>query len=163
MALSRLPGKVARLCEAEEGDTRTVCSERAKWALSVVLASPAAKLCQRHMEELCTVAEWSEIGGERGFLSTAVALKDGRMISRATAYCLTDERVVVTMPIVGITRMQVCAIKDATDDEILAVANTENPSGTELGWTRVVRDAAEPGAPVVCAENPARLHFLVVC
>lgn len=35
--------------------------------------------------------QFVEFGEVRGFMATAVALKDGRVISRATAYCLTDE------------------------------------------------------------------------
>lgn len=41
-------------------------------------------------------------------------------------------KVVVTRPFMGICGMQVCAHKDATDEEILAVCNGENPSGTSV-------------------------------
>lgn len=76
------------------------------------------------------------------------------------------ERIIVTNPFCGICHMQVCADKDATDGEILAVCNRENPSGTSLGWTTVVRETnAEQDnmKPVVCSEYPERLHFLVSC
>lgn len=77
-------------------------------------------------------------------------------------------RVVVTRPIVGICHMQVCAAKDATDEEILAICNRENPSGTTNGWGHVVR-SAEPDSmfktpgPVQCDDDPERLHILVAC
>ena len=61
--------------------------------------------------------------------------------------------------------MQVCAVADATDDEILAVCNQQNPAGTESGWVIVVRETAGDPAmrPVVCADDPARRHVLVMC
>ena len=81
------------------------------------------------------------------------------------------ERVVVTRCLFNIATMQTCAVMDATDDEILAVCNRDNPSGTSLGWARVIRASdgedsmfAGPNTvPVPCADDPARLHFLVVC
>lgn len=62
--------------------------------------------------------------------------------------------------------MQVCAAKDATDEEILAVCNSENPAGTSAGWTTVLRtpEGNFVGlAPVTCEDNPDRLHFIVGC
>lgn len=66
--------------------------------------------------------------------------------------------------------MQVCAERDATDEEILAVCNRENPSGTTNGWAEVVRETVEgsrfktPDAlPVQCAQSPERIHFVVLC
>ena len=63
--------------------------------------------------------------------------------------------------------MQVCALSDATDEEILAVCNSENPSGTSLGWCRVIRDLEEDETkqmlPVECEDHPGRTHFLVSC
>ena len=75
------------------------------------------------------------------------------------------ERVEVTRCIVGISYMQVCAVADATDEEILAVCNRENPSGTTNGWMRICRDdhPAENLRPVPCASYPERRHFLVAC
>lgn len=69
------------------------------------------------------------------------------------------ERVIVTRGMVGICHMQVCTVVNATDEEILAVANRENPSGTSLGWCKVLRD----DAPVACDAYPRRRHFLVEC
>ena len=80
------------------------------------------------------------------------------------------DRVVITRPVVGIGAMQVCAISDATDEEILEVCNRENPSGTTCGWGTVVRKHLEPNicipknnAPVTCADDLGRTHFLVLC
>lgn len=75
-----------------------------------------------------------------------------------------NNRVMVTRPVVGIWHMQVCAVADATDEEILTVCNRENPSGTSLGWTTVERSPeGEPTAPVACANDPTRHHLLVSC
>lgn len=57
--------------------------------------------------------------------------------------------------------MQVCCEKDATDEEILDVCNRENPAGTRIGWGEVIREGQ--GAPVVCKDDPGRLHILVSC
>lgn len=77
------------------------------------------------------------------------------------------ERVVITRSIIGIFRMQVCAEKDVTDEEILDVCNSENPAGTSNGWCRVIRAAQdeteENAVPVACVEDSNRLHFLVEC
>ena len=75
------------------------------------------------------------------------------------------ERVVTTKPINGICAMQVCVVADASDDEILAHANRDNPSGTSLGWVAVVRVKSPdgPDGPVACADDPGRLHILVRC
>lgn len=75
-------------------------------------------------------------------------------------------RVVVTKPIVGIAHMQVCAVADATDAEILAVCNRHNPSGTTHGWAMVCRADDEfwgKVGPTACADDPARTHLLVGC
>jgi hypothetical protein len=72
------------------------------------------------------------------------------------------ERIVTTKPIVGICHMQVCAEADVTDEEILEHCNTGNPSGTMNGWSSIVR-SPENMAPVVCKDDPARLHFMVAC
>lgn len=79
------------------------------------------------------------------------------------------DRVEITKYIFGITMMQVCAVKDATDEEILEVCNVQNPSGTEQGWIKVAREVDEKRMifknhlPVQCTDNPDRLHFLVIC
>lgn len=82
-----------------------------------------------------------------------------------------EERVMVTRSMVGIFAMQVCAVDDATDEEILAVANRDNPSGTRGGWSKVIRKPGDvspdaegnTGIPVPCAEVKGRTHFLCVC
>ena len=80
------------------------------------------------------------------------------------------DRVIVTKPIVGICGMQVCAVKDATDEEILDVCNRCNPAGTSNGWAEVIRTEDEESMfrtkaslPVKCAQEPDRMHFLVLC
>jgi len=75
------------------------------------------------------------------------------------------ERVVVTRCMVGICHMQVCAVADATDEEILHVCNTQNPSGTSHGWGTVIRDNPEypQQNPGPCEEYPERIHFLISC
>lgn len=75
------------------------------------------------------------------------------------------ERVEVVKAVHGIVHMIVCALKDATDKEILAVCQRDNPSGTQNGWTSVIRaDEEYPrNNPVVCSEHPGRLHFMVSC
>jgi hypothetical protein len=52
----------------------------------------------------------------------------------------------------------------------LSVCNSENPSGTSNGWSQVVRQAeegslfqTEKSLPVQCADDPGRLHFMVLC
>ena len=79
-------------------------------------------------------------------------------------------RVVVTRAMVGIAHMQVCAVADATDEEILDVCNRENPAGTTGGWQRVCRHEADEidfwgwgKAPVACQDDPTRIHLLVAC
>jgi hypothetical protein len=77
------------------------------------------------------------------------------------------DRVVVTCPFLGICHMQVCAERDATDEEILEVCNRENPAGTINGWSHVIRQEDEyndkKSLPVQCADDPSRMHFLVAC
>jgi hypothetical protein len=77
-----------------------------------------------------------------------------------------QQRVVVTRMFSGICHMQVCAHKDATDEEILAVCNRENPAGTSNGWASVVKEDSEfwqGVAPVQCADDPNRMHYMVAC
>jgi hypothetical protein len=84
--------------------------------------------------------------------------------------CVPQDRVVVSRPFMGLCGMQVCACKDATNEEILEVANAKNPSGTTLGWNYVVREVKEESLfkdkralPVQCDDYPDRLHFIVLC
>lgn len=77
-----------------------------------------------------------------------------------------EPRVVVTRAICGIAHMQVCAAADATDAEILAICNVENPAGTSNGWGIVHRgndDFWGKLAPVECASDATRMHFMVGC
>lgn len=81
------------------------------------------------------------------------------------------DRVVITQPVLSgsgplgaLLYMQVCAVEDATDEEILLVCNRDNPSGTTHGWTDVIREETErEEGPGRCADYPGRLHFLVRC
>ena len=75
-------------------------------------------------------------------------------------------RVVVTREFSGLVHMQVCAVKDATDEEILEVCNRESPAGTTNGWAAVCHADHElfgKTAPVVCQEDPDRIHYMVAC
>ena len=73
------------------------------------------------------------------------------------------DRVMITLPIVGIAHMQVCAVKDATDEEILAKC-AENVAGTQHGWTTVLRqDDKTWNNPIPCFAHPGRVHFFVAC
>ena len=78
-------------------------------------------------------------------------------------------RVVITKALHGICHMQVCAEHDASDEEILNVCNLQNPSGTTNGWGKVIRHAQDEHwltgsvVPVLCANDPTRLHILVAC
>jgi len=75
------------------------------------------------------------------------------------------ERVIITQPMIGICFMQVCASIDASDEEILEVANRKNPSGTSNGWSEVARENYEDPRmrPVRCDDNIDRKHFIVIC
>jgi len=91
------------------------------------------------------------------------------MIPTRQTECNLD-RVVVSRAIVGICGMQVCAVEDATDEEILAHCNSHNIAGTEHGWTTVVRKIEKDSMfmipinlPVNCAKYRRRLHFFVLC
>lgn len=77
----------------------------------------------------------------------------------------SNERVMIVKNFHGICHMIVCVEKDATNDEILEMCNRENPSGTSLGWCKVVREENEdPNRnPVPCDEIDNRLHILIGC
>jgi len=78
-------------------------------------------------------------------------------------------RVLVMNPLAVLSGMAVCAVADATDEEILDVCNRENPSGTRGGWSSVVRtldqtiNNNEGQVPCPCRDHPERMHFLVFC
>ena len=75
------------------------------------------------------------------------------------------KRVEITKPMIGICYMQVCAVIDSTDEEILKVANRENPSGTTNGWSEVAREDYEDVRmrPVICDDDKNRKHFILIC
>lgn len=78
------------------------------------------------------------------------------------------KRVLVLLPYLGIASMAVCAVKDATDQEILEVANKENPlpptALAAIEWSKVRRDLGKsafwPHSCMVCA---GRKHFQLEC
>jgi hypothetical protein len=80
------------------------------------------------------------------------------------------DRVEITQSMIGLCHMQVCAVVDATDEEILTICNSQNPSGTSMGWVSVLRNP-EDGffgkgddlKPKQCQDDPNRLHILVAC
>ena len=75
------------------------------------------------------------------------------------------ERVIVIKNMIGVCYMQVCAVLDATDEEILKVANLENPAGIKKGWVEVARENYEQEniRPVKCNDDPDRMHFILIC
>ena len=78
------------------------------------------------------------------------------------------ERVLITNPMNGIIAMNVCAEKDATDEEILTKCNKDNPAGTTNGWRIVIRELSqgndrEDSLPVTCGDDDNRVHYIVTC
>lgn len=84
------------------------------------------------------------------------------------------ERVVILRPMMRLFAMQVCAVSDATDEEILRVCNLQNPSGTTNGWCEVIRHVekhhednfqafSKNCEPVTCEDDPNRTHFIIGC
>ena len=79
------------------------------------------------------------------------------------------ERVIITRPVQGLFFMQVCAVKNATDEEILKKCNRDNPAGTINGWSRVIRETnkelgiTKKSLPVKCKEHLDRIHYLITC
>lgn len=74
-------------------------------------------------------------------------------------------KVVVASPMVGICHMVVCCEVGSKSDEILAVCNSQNPSGTSMGWCTVYKKNAKDKSkrPVKCNDYENRLHVLVSC
>lgn len=77
------------------------------------------------------------------------------------------EDVVVTKPFIGLLYMQVCAYGEVPPQRVEDRANALNPSGTSTGWHIIVVDEPEEDgpskAPVRCADDPARVHYLLNC
>ena len=80
------------------------------------------------------------------------------------------DKIIITRSALGLAAMQVCCEKNATDEEILEVCNTNNPSGTEQGWNIVLSSKEDAdrvemsgSAPVVCGVYPERLHKIILC
>ena len=72
------------------------------------------------------------------------------------------QRVKIKKAILGIVHMQVCAVDDATDEEILEFCNRKNAAGVDNVWTKVIREGSEgPFAPTKCNEQKGRRHFVV--
>lgn len=64
----------------------------------------------------------------------------------------------------GALDMQVCVPASWTDEQALAFAESENPCGTECGWTiRRKGDPALLGEPERkgCWERPDRVHIML--
>lgn len=58
----------------------------------------------------------------------------------------------------GIVDAQVCA--EATYDEAEQWLRSTNPAGTTNNWSK---NAEGNFAPVKCADNPERTHYMFVC
>ncbi len=72
------------------------------------------------------------------------------------------QRVKITKAILGIVHMQVCAVEDATDEEILEFCNRKNAAGATTVWMKVIREGSEgPFAPAKCKEHEGRTHFVI--
>lgn len=72
------------------------------------------------------------------------------------------KRVIVSR--VGVFNLQVCCVKDATDEEILEYAERHHPCGTRAGWSKPQRDNEEnPNLnPVPCADDSDRIHLILL-
>jgi len=74
------------------------------------------------------------------------------------------DKIVIIHPAIGFCFSRVCAEKNATDQEILEICNARNPSGTQGGWSQVLRDDAPVHQrPMPCDDDSERLHCMVVC
>ena len=57
--------------------------------------------------------------------------------------------------------LQVCAVADATEEEIVREANRQMPCGTPLGW--LFTDGSRDAGRVACAHDPHRVHVVLGC
>jgi len=82
-------------------------------------------------------------------------------------------RVIDGSPYGGSPVMQVCAVLDATDEEILKTCNSQDELKSHNDWTTVMRDPdkfnlssnwrpVECGDAEKCGQGP-RLHIFVIC
>ena len=58
----------------------------------------------------------------------------------------------------GIIDAQVCS--EETYDEALDFIRTQYAAGTENNWQK---NEEGPFAPVKCADNPSRTHYMFIC
>lgn len=64
----------------------------------------------------------------------------------------------------GALDMQVCVPKEWTDEQVIDLANSDNPCGTTNGWfIRRQGDKALSGSDerVQCSNNPAFVHIML--
>lgn len=107
------------------------------------------------------------IGYELGVASAIIKLMDGEfqmgiaVLPRPGSKSLP--RVEVTRSNERRTMLGVCAVADATDEEILTACNEADPQLTP--WSRVIRENTpgfEPRSrPFPCPDYPGRVHLLV--
>jgi hypothetical protein len=71
------------------------------------------------------------------------------------------ERMITMNPFAGLCHMVVCAHKDCTREEILNFCNHDNPSGTTYGWSAIENEGDM--APVICANDHDRIHYVIAC
>lgn len=65
---------------------------------------------------------------------------------------------------IGFVHTSVCAVEDATPDEIRGAANSASPTGLGHGWEISLENFASGelnGCP--CNEHEGRRHWLLVC
>ncbi len=64
----------------------------------------------------------------------------------------------------GLCYCSACASKELTREEVEALVNRLNPSGTSHAW-EISEEPFASGAPnpSPCNDGPGRLHYLLVC
>lgn len=58
----------------------------------------------------------------------------------------------------GLLDAQVCS--EGTYDEALAFICSQNPAGTQNNWSK---NGEGTFAPLPCADNPKRTHYMFIC
>lgn len=95
-----------------------------------------------------TEPEFVDIGGVQGFKATAVALRNGQVISRATAFCMKDEDRWTTAPTYQVASMaQTRACAKALRNVLSWVAVLAGYKPTPAEEMDGVRPAQRSGAP----------------